>query len=86
MRQARGGAVTRRHAVAVTLPEGDLNSKKSGGSGGGGLLASYLRALDSKPITTKVRVRSEDLLEYGGAMEQDFQIWSRFFPQAALLL
>eukprot|EP00752_Nemacystus_decipiens_P014597 g12999.t1 len=39
-------------ASTVSLPEGDL-SKKSGG-GGDGLLASYLRALDDKPITTKV--------------------------------
>ena len=51
MRQARGGGLTRRRAVAVNLPEGDLN-KKAGSSDG--LLASYLRALDNKPITTKV--------------------------------
>lgn len=51
--RARGGAaVIRRHSVAVPRDGGDL-VVKSGGDGG--LLASYLRALDDKPMTTKVR-------------------------------
>lgn len=43
--RARGGALFRRHAATVPLKD---DAKESG------LLAKYMRALDRKPITTKV--------------------------------
>lgn len=52
VRRARGGAVIRTQSFAVPKDGDDLVVK--GGDGNGGLLASYLRALDNKPIITKV--------------------------------
>ncbi|CAM9775740.1 unnamed protein product [Ectocarpus sp. 4 AP-2014] len=55
IRRARGGALLRRRGVAVPAPDqGGLVVESGDKNGSDGLLASYLRALDTKPIITKV--------------------------------
>ncbi|CAN0334799.1 unnamed protein product, partial [Ectocarpus sp. 12 AP-2014] len=55
VRRARGGALLRRRGVAVPAPDqGGLVVESGDKNGGDGLLASYLRALDTKPLITKV--------------------------------
>lgn len=54
VRRARGGQVTRRNAASIPQDGGDAFSSPSKPAEKKGLLAAYLRALDSKPLTTKV--------------------------------